>query len=248
MTLIPHRLEHFNSLSFASPITLPTPSLEKQQPIEMWSYPNLCGENRFWNEVIVVFAYLVRTLNWAWLQAGLVPAYRCSTPLLLPRVSSTTAGSGGSGDWVGDGFQPPVLWHAWSAWGSRSGTVPMGFELLDCCDIWGFVGEKSVSRQPFWSGRCWLKASGAADFSTLSQSSRPSPCSLPCACGLSSGGGSGRARARLGGGDDLEKFLPLLSGLFVYQRLIVPVGSPPPPQRRQRENARESRIVMCHVA
>lgn len=76
--------------------------------------------------------------------------------------------------------------------------------------------------------------------------SRPSPCSLPCACGLSSGGGSGRARARLGGGDDLEKFLPLLSGLFVYQRLIVPCWVPSSTPKRTKGECK--RVQVCNVS
>lgn len=90
--------------------------------------------------------------------------------------------------------------------------------------------------------------------SALSHSpSRPSPCSLghkgPCACGLSSCGGSGRARARLGSGDILEKLLPLLSWSLCLSEAHSPLSRcPPPPPEETEGECERAQVLTCHEA
>lgn len=104
----------------------------------------------------------------------------------------------------------------------------------------GLEGADSEPREPLTSA--------------LSHSpSRPSPCSLghkgPCACGLSSGRGSGRARARLGSGDILEELLPLLSWSLCLFEAHSPLSHcPHPPPRGDPGGMRESPgFNMCGI-
>lgn len=82
--------------------------------------------------------------------------------------------------------------------------------------------------------------------------SRPSPYSLahkgPWACGLSSGGGSGRAGPGLVVGMSCRSSFRFSLALFVYQRLTAPCPvALPRPQRGPRGSARGSWFVTSPV-